>query len=123
MNMPPKKIACATADHSSEPRQFSRSRKMLAVAAIFLQWLGDDADVSDACLLHRIHERGKSAEGNIFVSTQINGLTLGVANLRPQARGNLVDVDGIVAQINSLLPVNAQHQPLFGDFFYRPRLG
>src|SRR5450755_969522 len=92
---------------------------MSAMAAILLQRLRNDAHVGDAGLLHRVHDGGEGPEGNVLVGAQEYGLTLGVTNLLAQASANLIDVDGIVAEKNSLLAVDGDHQPFFGNFLHR----
>src|ERR1019366_392705 len=61
----------------------------------------------------------EGAEGDVLVSTQKDGLALGVANFLAQPRSDLVDVDGIIAEKNFLLAVDGDYQPLFGDFLHR----
>src|SRR5581483_9344881 len=92
----------------------------MSVLAMRVDRLRDDADVGDARGLHGVHDRGPDAKGDFFVAAHINVLVLRVANLLPQLVGDLVDVDGVVAEINALLFVDGDHKPLLGDFFHRP---
>ena len=48
---------------------------------------------------------------------------LRVANFLLKPGADFIDIDGVVAQKDPLLLVDADHQPLFGDLFYRPRFG
>src|ERR1019366_1596009 len=90
---------------------------ILAMAAVGIHRLRNDADVADACLLNGVHHGGEGAKRNIFVGAQADRLVLRVANPLLQARSDLVDVDGIVAEKNSLRFVDAYYQPRFGDLF------
>src|SRR5271157_3809838 len=87
------------------------------MAAMGIHRLRNDAHVADARLLDGVHHGGEGAKWNIFVGAQEDRLVLRVANFLLQARSNLVDVDGIVAQKNSLRLVDADHEALFGDLF------
>src|SRR3954454_12267505 len=89
-------------DHVSGLRQASCSKKMSAFAAIRVQRLGNDADVADARLLHGVHHSRKGAERDVLVSSQKNGLALGIAHLLPQFSSNLVDINWIISQENAL---------------------
>ena len=71
--------------------------------------LGDDAHIGYAGTFHGIHHGGESAERNILVGAHENGLVLRVAHFLPQLGTDLVDVDGIVAQKNALLFIDAFH--------------
>src|SRR5574340_916175 len=113
--MEPKNSPCKAADSASGLRQSTRSVKMSARAGIRVQGLGDDAHIGDAGLFDRVHYGGKSAKGNVFIGAQEDGLALGIAHLLAQDVGDLVDVDGLVAQVNALRAVNGDHQALLGD--------
>src|SRR6266567_4439954 len=91
---------CKPADHTRLRPQRSCSKK-ISVLAMRLKRLGHDADVSNSRPFHGIHDRGKRAEGHIFVCPQKNGLMLRVANLLPQLGANLIDIDRIAAQKNA----------------------
>src|SRR6266403_1183719 len=75
------------------------------------------AHVADARLFDCVHHGGEGAKRDIFIGAQIDRLVLRIANLLPQARSDLVDVDGIVAEKNSLRLIDADHEALFGDLF------
>jgi len=65
------------------------------------------------------HHGGEGAKRDIFIGAQIDRLVLRIANLLFQARSNLVDVDGIVAEKNFLRFVDADYDTLFGNLFDR----
>src|SRR5713101_4324695 len=87
------------------------------MATMSVHRLRNDAHVADARLFDGIHHGGEGAKRDIFIGAQINRLVLRIANLLPQARSDLVDVDGIVAEKNFLRFVDADHEALFGDLF------
>src|ERR1700730_15053601 len=92
-------------------------------AAMGIHRLRNDADIADARLFDGVHHGGEGAKRDIFVGAQINRLVLRIANFLSQARSNLVDVDGIVAEKNFLRFVDADHEALFGNLFDRASLG
>src|SRR5947209_19806780 len=96
---------------------------MSALAGSLVQWLGDDADVIERRLLHRVHDGGEGVETNVFIGTNEDGLTGGIANLLPQPGSDFVDVDGIIAEKHALILVDGEHQTFFGDLFDGSRLG
>ena len=69
--------------------------------------LSHDAHIGDAGLFDRIHHRGKSAKGNIFISPNEDELVLRVAYLLMQFRGDFIDIDWVIAQKNLLLLIDA----------------
>ena len=71
------------------------------MAGMGIHRLRNDADVADARLLDGVHHGGEGAKGDIFVGAQEDRLVLRVANPLLQARSDLVDVDGIVAEKDS----------------------
>src|SRR6266542_4843088 len=85
--------------------------------------LGDNAYVGDAGPLYRVHYRGEGPEGNIFIGADEDALALGVADRCVQPRGDLVDVHRIVSEIDALVFVDGDHQPLLGDLLHGPGLG
>src|SRR5208282_5473019 len=87
------------------------------MAALRIHRLRNDAHVADSCLLDRVHDRGEGAKRHIFVRAQEDRLVLRIANFLAETRPDLVDVDGIVAQKNSLRFVDADDEALFGDLF------
>src|SRR5580658_1715546 len=93
------------------------------MAAMGIHRLRNDADVADARRLDGVHHGGEGAKRYIFVGAQINGLMLRIANLLLEERSDLVDVDRVVAQKNSLRFIDANYQPLFGNLFDRARVG
>src|ERR1019366_9673157 len=109
---------CRVADTLSPVAQCSCSSKISARTAILLgQRLSDDTYVGDTGLLHRVHDGSESAEGHVFVSPQENCLSFRIANLLANFLRDVMDVDGIVAEVNPLLLVNGDHQAFFGDLF------
>ena len=78
--------------------------------------LRDDADVGDAGLAKRVDDAGKSAEGNGFVATEKDGV-VGMLELLFNFVGEVVDVDGVVAEIDALVLVEGDDEALLGDFF------
>src|ERR1700683_1722605 len=116
----------ATWNPADQPRarpQLSCSKKISAFCAILFQRLSDDADVGDARLLYRIHDRGECSEGHILIGADEDGLIPRVANLLPQLRCDFVNVDGVIAEEDALILIDSDHDPLFGDFFDRTRFG
>src|ERR1700693_1910845 len=111
------------ADHARERPQLSCSKNISAFCAILLQRLSDDADVGEARLLHRIHDRRESAEGDVLIGADKDELVAGIANLLPESGRNLVDVDGVVAKKDALILVDGDHDAFFRDFLDRARLG
>jgi hypothetical protein len=77
--------------------------------------LGDDADITDAGLEQGVHHAGKDAEEDLFVAAVENGVLL-LFELGLYFSAELVDVDGIVADINFLRFVDGDDQSQFGDF-------
>src|SRR5712692_6723407 len=96
---------------------------MSALAAMGVNGLRHDTYVPDACLFDGIHYSGESAKGNIFIGAQVNRLVLRIANSLLQGGPDLVDVDGVVAEINLLRLVDTDDQPLFRDLFHSTRMG
>src|SRR6267154_151065 len=79
------------------------------------QRLGDDADVGDAGLFDRIHDRGEGAEGHALVRPEVDD-ALGVRFAGGfQQRGKLVDVNRFVLQEDVLLAVDGDDHALFGE--------
>src|ERR1019366_6623375 len=91
------------------------------MAAMAVHWLRNDTYVADARLLDGVHHGGEGAKRNIFIGAQKDRLVLRVPNFLLQARSDLVDVDGIVAEKNFLRFVDADHEALFGDLFHGAR--
>jgi hypothetical protein len=79
--------------------------------------LRDDADVGDSRLAKRIDHAGESAKGNGFIAAQEDGVPR-MLELLADFACKIVDVDGIVAEINFLGFVDRDDQTLLGDFFY-----
>lgn len=76
---------------------------------------GDDADVGEASDAQGIDDGGETAEGHGFVAAEEDGV-LGMLELLADFVGELVDVDGIVAQVDALGFVNGDDEALLEDF-------
>jgi len=85
----------------------------LAVAVV--DGLGDDADVGDAGLTELVDHGGKSAKGDGFVGAQEDRVT-GMFELLFDFGGEVVDVNGIVAEIDALILVDGDDEADLGDF-------
>src|SRR5208282_5830926 len=107
---------CSPADQARGRPRLPLARS-LVVAAMGINGLRHDAYVTDAGLLDCVHHGGEGAKGDVFVRAQVNRLMPGIANPLFQGGSDLVDVDGIVAEKNSLRFVDTDDQPLFGDLF------
>jgi hypothetical protein len=77
--------------------------------------LGDDGNVGDARDTEGVDDGAEGAEGNGLVSAKIDDVVL-VLGLFSDFVGELVDVDGIVAEIDELLFIDGDDEFLFGDF-------
>src|ERR1700730_5137095 len=84
--------------------------------------LGDDTDITDAGLAQSVYNAGEDAERNFFVAAEKNGV-LRLLELRVHFSAELMNVDGIVAEIKSLRLVDRDDEALLGDFLDRVRLG
>src|SRR6202041_1310527 len=111
------------ADQARARPQLSCSKNISAFCAIFFQRLSDDAHVSDAGLFDRVHDGGESAKGNIFIGTNKNKLVARIANLLFQARGDLIDIDGVVAEEDALILINGNDGAFLGNLFYGAGFG
>src|SRR5260370_22882924 len=83
--------------------------------------LGDDADVVDAGLAKGVDNCGEAAEGDGFVATEEDAL-LRVFQLRFDSGAELVNVDGLIAEIDALGFVDCDDQALLVYFLDRARL-
>src|SRR5215475_720339 len=115
------KPTCSAADRARLGPQRSCSKK-ISPLAMGLERLRHDADVGDTRLLDRIHHGSECPEGDVFVGAEINRLMQRVANFLLQHRSNGIDVDGVVAQEDPLLLVDADDDALFGDLLDGSRL-
>ena len=84
-------------------------------ASAIVDGLGDDGDVGDAGLTKRIDDGGESAEGNRLIAAEKDGI-LRALELLFDFVGELMDVDGIIAEIDALIFVDSDDQALLGDF-------
>src|SRR5580698_400417 len=105
------------ADQARARPQLLCSKNISAFCAILFQRLSDDADVGDARLLDRVHNRGKGAEGDVLIGTDEDELVAGITNLLVEAGRDLVDVNGVVAEEDALILIDGDDDPLLGDLF------
>src|SRR5713101_6639896 len=108
--MEPATATCSAPDQARLRPQRSCSRKISALACMGFERLRDDAHVADAGLLDRVHYRGEGAERHVLVGANEDGLMLRVADLLTQLGSDLINIDGIVAQKDALLLINADNQ-------------
>ena len=87
------------------------------------QRLSDDADVGDARLFYRIHDGGEGAEGHVLIGADKDELVAGIANLLAELGGDLVDVDGVVAEEDALILIDGDDDAFFRDFLDGAGLG
>jgi hypothetical protein len=76
---------------------------------------GDDAYVGDAGNAQGIDDGGEGSEGNSFVAAEEYGVAR-MLELLFDFVGKLVDVDGIVAEVDALGLVYGDDEALLGDF-------
>jgi hypothetical protein len=77
--------------------------------------LGDDADVGDAGNAELIDNSGEDPKRNGLIGAEEDGF-VGTFELFFDARGKLVDVDGIVADVDELIFVDGDDDFLLVDF-------
>src|SRR5271155_1906632 len=105
------------ADQARARPQLPCSKNISAFCAILFQRLSDDAHVGDARLFYRVHDGGKGSEGDVLVGADKNELVAGIANLLAEFGGDLVDVDGVIAEENALVFINGNDGAFFRNFF------
>src|SRR5947209_3886972 len=113
--IPPKSTVCSTAETTSGPRQGSR-KSNISARILALKWLRHNADIGNAGLFHSIHNSSKDAERHILIGAQVNGFLTWVWHSLSQFRRDLIHIDRIASQKDSLLAINRYHQPRLGDF-------
>ena len=59
----------------------------------FVEGLGNDANILDAGLAHRVYNDGECAERNRFVATEVDSVSLRIVHLG-------VDLQGVVTKAN-----------------------
>ena len=84
--------------------------------------LGNDTDITDAGLAQSVYDAGEDAEGDFFVAAEEDGV-LRLFQLRVDFGAKLMNVDGIVAEIDSLGFVDRDDETLLGDFLDAMRFG
>jgi hypothetical protein len=77
--------------------------------------LSDDRDVGDPGLAKGIDDSAEGAEGNGFVGAEVDDVALALG-LSLNFVGELMDVDGFVAEIDELVLVHGDDEALLGDF-------
>src|SRR5277367_5129949 len=104
--------ACSTSEADSGPVKLSE-RGFAASAAMSLlnlrtlgERLGDHANILNAGLAQCIHNGRPAAEGHGLVAAHVHRLMRGVFHLRKQLPAEIVDVHGLVVQIDALRFVN-----------------
>src|SRR5579883_808380 len=83
--------------------------------------LGHDADIGDAGLPQGIDDGSKRAERDGLVTSQKDGVALGIAHLTANLIAELVNVYSVVAEIDQLGAVNGDDQPLVTYLLHRLR--
>jgi hypothetical protein len=83
---------------------------------------GDDADVGEAGYTKGIDDRGKDAEGNGFVAAEKDRI-VGMLELLADLGGELVDIDGIVAEVDELALINRDDDMLLNVFLHGMSFG
>src|SRR2546421_12554972 len=84
--------------------------------------LGDDADVIDARHAKRIDHGCKTAKRNGFIATEEDAL-LRVFQLRADLGAELVNVGGLIAEVDALGLVHGDDEALLIDFLDGASLG
>src|ERR1035438_8080636 len=110
---------CSVTEPIKGARRLPPVGKMSMSAAILLQRLGHDAHVGNAGLFHGIHHGCESAKRYIFVGAHEDRLALRIADLLMQLIADLVNVDGLVIEKDTLLAINGDHQAFLGDLLDR----
>src|SRR5579883_3435697 len=119
----PVRATCSPTESARGRPRWLCSRKMSVSAAILVEGLSNDTDVSDTGAFNRIHDRGEGSEGDILVGANEDGLVLRVTDSLAQTSFDVVDIDGVVAEEDALLRVDADDQALLSDFFDGAGLG
>lgn len=84
--------------------------------------LGDDADIGNAGLAESVDDGAEGTEGNGFVGAKVDHLVLALG-LFPNFVSELMNVDGLVAEIDELILVHGDDKALLGDFLDGVGLG
>src|SRR6516225_3096959 len=113
---------CKPVDHASGLPSEACSKNISVSGAMRVQRLSHDAYVGDAGLFHSVHHGSECTERYVLVGAQEHGLVLRIADLLPELRFDLIDVDGIITEKHALVLVDADHHALFGDFLDGARL-
>src|SRR6267378_6119657 len=87
------------------------SAVMLLSAGAVGDGLGDDADITDAGLAQSVDNAGEDPEGDFFVAAEEDGV-LRLFELCLHFCAELMDVDGIVDEINILGFVDRDEQAM-----------
>jgi hypothetical protein len=88
---------------------------------LFLDGLGDDADIGDAGLFDRVHHRSEGAEGYSLIGTYVDDL-LFILGVCSEDGRKVVDVDRFVLEKDILVLVNGDHKMFFGELVDLPGL-
>ena len=84
--------------------------------------LGDDGNVGDAGDAEGVDDGAEGAEGHGFVGAEIDDIVLALG-LFADFIGELVDVDGVVAEVDELLFIDGDDELLLGNFLDGVGLG
>ena len=77
--------------------------------------LRDNADVVDAGEAKRVHDGGKAAEGNGFIAAEEHAFLL-VLQLIANSGAELMNIDGLVAEIDALSLIDGDDEAVLVDF-------
>jgi hypothetical protein len=94
-----------------------RWQELEASAVPVVYGLGDDADVGNAGLAESVDDCAEGTEGNGFIGAEVDDIFLRLG-LFFDFVGKLVDVDGVVAEIDELVLVHGYDEALLSHLFY-----
>src|SRR5882762_9709233 len=84
--------------------------------------LGDNADVVDAGLAKGVDDGGETPEGNGFVAAEEDAF-LRVFQVSFDPQTELVNIGGLIAEVDALSFVHGDDEALLIDFLHGPRFG
>src|SRR5207248_11035596 len=90
---------------------------ILLRAGTLRERLGHDADVVDAGDAQCVDDRGKNSERNRLIAAQEN-TSLRILQLYMNFRAQLVNIDGVVAEVDALRLIDGDHEAILADGFY-----
>src|SRR5271163_325581 len=86
------------------------------------QWLSYYADILDAGLTKCVYHSRPAPKWNRLVAANVNRLALHVMRLGEHLFADLMNVYGLVVQIDALPPVDCDYHANFRQFFHGLRL-